>query len=52
MSTTAEGVETDEELAMIRRLGCRKIQGYLFGRPMNAADARALFSRNPRSAAA
>ena len=52
MSTTAEGVETDEELAMIRRLGCRKIQGYLFGRPMSAADARALFNRGARSAAA
>ncbi len=43
MSTTAEGVETDQELAMIRKLGCRKIQGYLFGRPMPAADARRLF---------
>ena len=43
MSTTAEGVETEEELATIRRLGCRKIQGYLFGRPMPARDARALF---------
>ncbi|MBS0503726.1 MAG: EAL domain-containing protein [Proteobacteria bacterium] len=52
MSTTAEGVETDEELAMIRRLGCRKIQGYLFGRPMNAADARALFNKGSRSVAA
>jgi diguanylate cyclase (GGDEF)-like protein/PAS domain S-box-containing protein len=52
MSTTAEGVETEEELAMIRGLGCRKIQGYLFGRPMSAHDARALFSSGSRSAAA
>ena len=52
MSTTAEGVETEEELSMIRRLGCRKIQGYLFGRPMSAVDARALFSRGARTAAA
>lgn len=43
MSTTAEGVETEAELATIRNLGCRKIQGYLFGRPMPATDARALF---------
>ena len=34
------------------QLGCRKVQGYLFGRPMSATDARALFSGNARSAAA
>jgi len=43
MSTTAEGVETEEELAVIRRLGCKKIQGYYFGRPMTARDATGLF---------
>ncbi|GAC1612452.1 MAG: EAL domain-containing protein [Novosphingobium sp.] len=49
MSTTAEGVETEDELAMVRRLGCRKIQGYYFGRPMPSADARGLFrSEQPR----
>jgi diguanylate cyclase (GGDEF)-like protein len=52
MSTTAEGVETEEEYAMIRRLGCKKIQGYLFGRPMPAEDARALFPNMTRTAAA
>lgn len=40
MATTAEGVETVEEFATVRRLGCRKVQGYLFGRPMPAAEAR------------
>jgi diguanylate cyclase (GGDEF)-like protein/PAS domain S-box-containing protein len=43
MSTTAEGVETEGELQLIRQLGCRKIQGYYFGRPMSAVDARAIF---------
>ena len=43
MSTTAEGVETAAEAAMIRELGCRKIQGYYFGRPMTAEDALRLF---------
>lgn len=43
MSTTAEGVENEEELAMIRSLGCDKIQGYYFGRPMPIADANQLF---------
>lgn len=46
MSTTAEGAETQKEVDLIRQLGCRKIQGYFFGRPMSAADALALF-RNP-----
>ena len=45
MSTTAEGVETEAELAVIRQLGCRKIQGYYFGRPMPAHEAGALFSK-------
>jgi EAL domain-containing protein (putative c-di-GMP-specific phosphodiesterase class I) len=44
MSTTAEGVENEAELAVIRQLGCRKIQGYYFGRPMPALEARALFT--------
>lgn len=43
MSTTAEGVETEVELAMVKRLGCRKVQGFYFGRPMLPADAVALF---------
>ena len=43
MSTTAEGVETEHELEVIRELGCRKIQGYYFGRPMGAVEARGLF---------
>ncbi len=42
MSTTAEGVETEQECSMITNLGCRKIQGYLFGRPMPAVEARRL----------
>ena len=45
MSTTAEGVETQAELEMIRKLGCKKIQGYYFGRPMGAGDALALFAK-------
>ncbi len=43
MSTTAEGVETDRELETIRKLGCKKIQGYYFGRPMPVAELPALF---------
>ena len=46
MSTTAEGVETERELEIIRGLGCRKIQGYYFGRPMGSAEARGLFAHS------
>lgn len=45
MSTTAEGVESEEELAVVRKLGCKKIQGYYFGRPMPALEAEALFQK-------
>ncbi len=51
MSTTAEGVETEKELDVVRQLGCRKIQGYYFGRPMAAAEALGLFTRiSPQAA--
>lgn len=35
----AEGVETEEELRILQAAGIRYFQGYLFGRPMSAADA-------------
>ncbi len=44
MSTTAEGVETQDEANAIVDLGCKKLQGYHFGRPMCAEDARAIFA--------
>ncbi len=47
ISTTAEGVETVEEAELIRKLGCKKIQGFYFGRPMTADDALAVFRRAP-----
>ncbi len=43
MTTTAEGIETAEEASAIISLGCKKLQGYHFGRPMCAADAKAMF---------
>ncbi|HEY6870913.1 MAG TPA: EAL domain-containing protein [Novosphingobium sp.] len=47
VTTTAEGVETEGELEVVRSLGCTKIQGYYFGRPMPATEARALFAPRP-----
>jgi diguanylate cyclase (GGDEF)-like protein len=31
--TTAEGVETEEQLSLVRAAGCNLVQGFLFGRP-------------------
>ena len=42
IDTTAEGAETLEELALIRRLGCSQVQGFIFSNPIPAAEARAL----------
>jgi diguanylate cyclase (GGDEF)-like protein len=42
MDTTAEGVETHDDLHLIRELGVSQVQGYIFGRPGCAADARIL----------
>ncbi|MEO6359803.1 MAG: EAL domain-containing protein [Sphingomicrobium sp.] len=42
MQTTAEGVETKEELQLVRELGCSLVQGYIFGKPMPPEDARVL----------
>ena len=47
MSVTAEGVETDEQLARIREFGCEVAQGYLFSRPVDAAGAWELLEADP-----
>jgi diguanylate cyclase (GGDEF)-like protein len=38
METTAEGVEVQDEIQLIRELGCSHIQGYVYGKPMRAAE--------------
>ena len=42
MDTTAEGVETHDDLYLIRELGVSQVQGYIFGKPMKAEEAREL----------
>jgi diguanylate cyclase (GGDEF)-like protein len=37
ISTTAEGVETEVQLELLRRQGCNEAQGFLFSAPMPAA---------------
>ncbi|MFW6085864.1 MAG: EAL and GGDEF domain-containing protein [Myxococcota bacterium] len=40
LQAIAEGVETPEQLATLRELGCRCAQGYLFDAPLMASDVR------------
>lgn len=36
--TTAEGVESEDQLAVLRELGCDEIQGFLYARPLTATE--------------
>ena len=45
MELVAEGVETDEQAAYLRELGCELVQGFRFGKPMPAAQFEALTAR-------
>ena len=43
MTATAEGVETREQLDKIKSEGCTEMQGFLFSRPLPAAEIERLF---------
>ena len=45
MATTAEGVETHEQLEALRRAGCTDVQGYLFSPAVPGGDVAALLRR-------
>ncbi|HET8630943.1 MAG TPA: EAL domain-containing protein, partial [Thermomicrobiales bacterium] len=45
LEVTAEGVETAEQIAQLRALGCGLAQGYHFGQPLAAEAAEALLAR-------
>jgi EAL domain-containing protein (putative c-di-GMP-specific phosphodiesterase class I) len=42
VAVLVEGVETEEQFALLERLGCRQVQGYLLAKPVPAVEARAL----------
>ena len=42
MDVVAEGIETPEQYEVLRQIGCRFGQGYLFARPMDAASVSQL----------
>lgn len=43
MHTLAEGVETAEQVAFLRSIGCEKMQGWYFGKPMPYEECRQMF---------
>jgi diguanylate cyclase (GGDEF)-like protein len=45
MRVVAEGVETVEQLAVLRALGCEEVQGYYISRPVAAAEAGLLLEK-------
>jgi len=49
MSTTAEGVETTEQLEAVRTEGCGMVQGYLFSKPLPACEVERLYLSGRRA---
>jgi diguanylate cyclase (GGDEF)-like protein len=45
IATTAEGVETLDQLRHVRAEGCTEVQGYFFSEPQSVADLREYFAR-------
>ncbi len=43
MDTTAEGVETHDELELVRALGCSHIQGFIYGKGVPAEEVQQRF---------
>ena len=48
VQVTAEGVETAEQLALLRELKCEYGQGYFFSKPLSSQAAEALLVTNPQ----
>ena len=49
MSITAEGVETEDQLRMLRSEACTEVQGFLFGAPVPALGVPAVMARTRRA---
>jgi diguanylate cyclase (GGDEF)-like protein/PAS domain S-box-containing protein len=48
IDVVAEGVESEQQLEVMRKLNCNLVQGLLFGEPMTAADFHELMSAQQR----
>ncbi|MGQ0672999.1 MAG: EAL domain-containing protein, partial [Hyphomicrobium sp.] len=50
MRTTAEGVETREQLRIVEWLGCSEVQGYLFCKPLPCPELERYLMEHPKYA--
>ncbi len=50
LETVAEGIETEEQAAFLRGIGCDLAQGFLYGRPVAAEDFARQLDRPPLAA--
>ena len=53
LKLVAEGIETEEQAAVLRSMGCDELQGYLFGKPLSASQFARLpgLQRDPNASA-
>jgi EAL domain-containing protein (putative c-di-GMP-specific phosphodiesterase class I) len=48
MDVVAEGAETDSDAVELYQIGCEYVQGFAFGEPMTADEARKLIAPEPK----
>src|SRR5207302_10372322 len=51
MHVIAEGVETEPQLSQLSSAGCRRIQGYLLGKPLPPGEVERFFQKTLKPAA-
>ncbi len=49
LTVVAEGVETQQQLDLLREMGCTEFQGFLLGRPMPADEVNGALRENARA---
>ena len=52
MKTVAEGVANQEQLELVRTLGCDRVQGYIFSKPVAGSTVKTMLGENRKRAAA
>ena len=48
MKVTQEGVENEDDIDLLRKLGCQVIQGYYYSKPLTLTDYVGFISNNKR----